>query len=371
MTEAMATLGEERINQKRVNWAGNVLKSIVKKGVVVDLHIGRTRFERKITKEDLGLDIPDEDFQHFVAEYLDFGTKVLIPRSVKLQFDRIESRARRNLYHHSFETPWGRFVPYTAYQSYKEKREELEAQYLTAKEELKGQLEGHNAVTRATYRKAALKLYERSTKSKSPEQFVVDFLERIESQLPTPGLIDTTFYFTEDVYYIPLPSEMEEELLKAEVTNRQRQIEHARTTAEVEKIQAEVSMHRDTVARIMETKKDKLDSLIDSVAKDLRGAIYVTLNDVLQDLKSKSTLTGGSVKSLRNLIERTRMMNFVGDEQVEEALRKIEEQLAVKSTRRRIGDMAGVFHDIASEFRVDALQQGELPQIREDFGVLI
>ncbi len=222
MVQAVAEqIGEspERIKERKVGWAAEV----VKRGVIIDLHIGRTRFIRKITKEDLGLDeISDAEFQQFVNEYYDLGSKLLIPKRILLLFNRIEGRARNNLYRFTFQTPWGCFCPYTTY----------------------------------------------------------------------------------------------------------------------------------------------------SKSQNLMGAIFTTLRDVLESIKAISSLSGPSVKSLKGLIEKTRMMNFMGDEDVEEALLKIEEALSQKFRHSSLKNVAKVFHNIATEFRVYALEKDELPDIRE-FGLLL
>jgi hypothetical protein len=199
---------------------------------------------------------------------------------------------------------------------------------------------------------------------------VKGFLENLETQIPTAEEIERSFYFEENIYYIPLPTEVEEEFLRAEVTRREVRIQQARTQAEIDKVQMEVQMHRDTVSRIMDSKKQKIDSLMDSVSQNLRGAIFTTLRDVLESIKARSSLSGASVKSLKGLIEKTRMMNFMGEEDVEGALLKVEEALSQKVRHSSLKNVAKVFHDIATEFRVYALEKDELPDIRE-FGLLL
>lgn len=359
---------EEQINKKKVDWAGDVL-SLVKKGIIAELHIGRSRFERKLTKEDIGLDIAEQEFDRFLREYLDFGTKVLLPRTVKGKFDRIEGRARRVLYTHSFETPWGRFLPYTAFENYCKKRDECAADYASAKEDLKANLDLYNAETIRDYRKAAERIYERTSKSVSLESFTTAFIARVELQLPTAELIDETFYFTDDLYYIPLPSELEQDFLQADLVKRERLLEEAKTKAEMDKYRAEVAMHKETLSRLMETKKEKLDGMIDSFSQELRGAIYTTLRDVLESLKDRANLSGASVKSLQKLVDRTRMMNFIEDPDVDTALSKIEQLVGCKAAKKA-GDSAAILREIAVEFRAFSLEDDDLPDIRE-FGVLL
>ena len=358
---------EEKIKKRNVNWAAEVIK----KGVIVELHIGRTRFIKKMRKEDLGLDIPDEEFQRFISEYYDLGTKLLIPKRIILQFNKIESRARKNLYRYSFSTPWGCFVPYSSFSKFREGNEKCESEYNAAKEQLTEDMPFLKHEILKEYRTAAVTLYERTDRSKTPEQFTNDFLESLEAQIPNEKEIERTFYYEHDLYYIPLPTEVEEEFLKAELASRERSIESAKTQVELEKINAEVEMHKATLEKIMESKQKKVDSLLDSVSRNLRGAIYVTLKDVLEIIKSKSVISGGTVKRLRGLVEKTRLMNFMQEEDVEDALKKIDAILEEKSKNKSIKDVSALFHEIARDFREDALDEsGELPDIRE-FGVLL
>lgn len=367
----VATIAEQigespdKVKEMPVNWAQEMLK----KGVIVDLHIGRTRFIRKMTKEDIGLDISDKEFEEFVSEYYDLGTKLLIPKRVLGKFSRIENRARTLLAKHSFNSPWGAFVPYTAYSTWKARNEELKSLYMAEKEELKSNIEHLKTEILDSYKVAAVKIYEKTGKQKPFDKFLADFLISIESQIPDVNGIEYSFHFSEDVYYIPLPSELEEEMLKVEQIKREEMLLNAETRAEEDKIRAEAQMHRDAVAKMLETKKQKVDGMLDSISAELRGAIYSTLRDALFSIKDRNALTGSSVKSMRVLIEKTRMLNFINDREIESALLKIEGIVNERSADRSLSEAATVFNEVARTFRQCALEGDDLPNIRE-FGLL-
>lgn len=358
---------EEIIQPRNVQWAAEV----VKKGVIVEVHIGRIRFMRKMTKEDLGLDITDVDFQNFAAEYLDFGSKLLLPKRILHLFDKIEGRGRRNLERYSFQTPWGWFVPSTAYQKWKEENEKFKAEYLEQTRKLAEDIGMLKAEILNEYIAAAGKLYERTMKLRPLDAFIKEFLHNLESQIPTGTEILNAFYYKEEIFYIPLPSEVEEEFLRAETLRKDTAVIYAKTQAEIDKTRAEAEMHKDAVKVMLETKKQKVDSLLDTVSSDLRGAIYSTLKDALGSIKKKAVITSGSVKSLRCLIEKTRLMNFMGDEEIEAALVKIDEALQAKH-RGSVQNTATIFKGIAAEFKTDAFaDDDDLPNLDEAVGVLL
>lgn len=366
--EIAGKLGEQeiKIKSKNIDWASDVLRN----GVIIALHIGRSRFERKITKDDLGININDADFQKVLSEYYMLGSKLLVPKKAMQVFERLESRGRNNLYLHSFDTPWGRFVPYTAYQSWKEDNEKHKEEYMKEADLLAENLCVLNGETLAGYRTAAETFHERTDKSVPLNVFVESFIENIKKQLPVKNDVQYTFYYKEDIYYIPLPSAVEEENLKAAVLKKERLAEDAKTEVELKKIRMEVQMHRDCVEKMMQSKKEKVDGVLDSISKELKGAIFETLKDVLEGLKDKKTLPVPTVKRMRGFVERTRMMNFLLDADVEAALLEIEAMIESKSGDVSLNDLAQGFHGIASEFEDYALGGGRLPMPR-DIGLLL
>lgn len=297
---------ESKIQTKNVDW----VKAIIEKGVIVDLHIGRTRFERKMTSADLGLDIDDSNFQNFVTQYLDLGSKMLAPKKVLSKFDSIESRARANLYRHAFDTPYGLFVPFTAYNDWKKENTTNREDYFQALKELEDGYASMVLDILAEYRDAAVKLYERTDKSKSLSVFTETLVKNIESQIPSLESVVESFYYGEDIYYVPIPTELAEENLKMAIMNKEASIKQAESIAEVERIKSETQMHKDVLQKLKETKTSKIDGMLDSISNQLSSAIYGSLADVLNSIKKNSKLNQASEKKLRDLVTRTKMMNF-------------------------------------------------------------
>jgi len=85
--------------------------SLMRQGVIVELHVRRWRAKSRLTLDDLGLPATD------AADYSDLmklGEKSLLPSKYIKKADNIESQARQLLDSCSYETFWGRFMPCTS-----------------------------------------------------------------------------------------------------------------------------------------------------------------------------------------------------------------------------------------------------------------
>ena len=103
----------------------SLVDALVRKGVLVILHIGRWRARHKLDPEDLGLDPRTSDA---IFRSIELGHKLLLPRATLDQLSRLESKGRANLARHSLDTRIGSFVPADGFPKFRETHEQLRAQ---------------------------------------------------------------------------------------------------------------------------------------------------------------------------------------------------------------------------------------------------
>src|SRR5207302_5351730 len=87
---ALAGVAPERLRMIKES----LVDVLLRKGVVVRVHIGRWRARRKLRAEDLGL---DPETAKPLLEQIDLGTRLLLPRAMLEKLDRLESQGRSNL----------------------------------------------------------------------------------------------------------------------------------------------------------------------------------------------------------------------------------------------------------------------------------
>ena len=225
--------------------------------------------------------------------------------------------------------------------------------------------------TLAQYKGAALVLYEKSGKEIPPEEYVSKFMSNIEAQIPAAWSVEISFQYDEDIYYVPLPTDVEEELMRAEIKRSEVAIQHAQTSAELQRISAETEMRKDALQSVMRSKQEKVDTMLDTIGKELKATIFTKLKDALESLRGKKKLSGSTAKSLKNIVEHARLMNFTEDLDVEQSLVKLETMLKSKAAMQDKRVMTEIMHSIATEFStaVDKANR-DLPMIR-DYNFLI
>src|SRR5260370_14036184 len=108
----------------------------MKDGFVVDLKIKRWRARKKLTLYELGIVPPTPEAAQAYEELINLGTNVLLPVQTLKDLESIERQARQCLKNCTFETPFGRFLPYTAYAVWKFGNEEYKRRFLAMRDEI-------------------------------------------------------------------------------------------------------------------------------------------------------------------------------------------------------------------------------------------
>jgi hypothetical protein len=86
----------------------SLVDALVRKGVLVTLHIGRWRARHKLDPEDLGLDPCESDA---IFRSIELGHKLLLPRATLDRLAQLESKGRANLARHCLIPGSGRSCP--------------------------------------------------------------------------------------------------------------------------------------------------------------------------------------------------------------------------------------------------------------------
>ena len=112
-TNNVTTTIEQPINvqQMRSDW----VLALMTKGIIVDLRISRWRGFTSLNYDDLGIKFDDKKSEEFARKYIKLGNQKLFPPDILNEMNEFDYLAKRNLYTYSFDTVWGKFVPFTAF----------------------------------------------------------------------------------------------------------------------------------------------------------------------------------------------------------------------------------------------------------------
>ncbi|MDP2779769.1 hypothetical protein [Devosia sp.] len=341
-------------------------------GVTVEINIGRWRATSRLAPADLGIGGDSAEEREVWAQYLSFGEKKLLPREILTKLAGLEMSARDNLERYSYKTPWGRFVPSTAYQTWKSKNEGYRQQYLAKRDELVANFPDIRRAVIGAYRKQAHAAYDRLCKldaqpKLSEAHFVEQFVDEIARLMRSAQEIYDSITFETKLSYIPLPSQTAADLAEADRIRGERDkqwaADHIEDAALAARRRAMDAMTADLLASFQREKREQIDTFISGVLAQLRQQVYDVALDALASIqRNDGKLIGKSAEQLRNMIATVGKLNFAGDADLDRQLRSLALQLGPCEGPRDATGVGRALQALGTGCRAVLLDLGEEPK---------
>lgn len=281
-------------------WARNCL--------IVELHIGRARFERALTPPDLGLD--KKELKEYI-ETLYPGRQLLIAGEYKELYQRlasIEQRARRVVKRYSLETEFGHAVScirkngQSPFEKMTEELKKLEAEYSATHAELVTKLDEISAYMEKIMNNAAGKIWRASHSNTSLEEFRKSFVAKAMSNFPDRTHVESMYCFRLIPKFVPLTGAND--------------IQHSA-----------MQLKHEIVESIRQSYQEQVEGFIHGILTQLHEIIYDSVNMALEALRKTGTLPGPTLLSLKNTIEQVKNLNFGNDQAVIKQVEQLEKAL--------------------------------------------
>ena len=359
-----ASMGEEAEAIAVAN--SDVAAKLMQAGVVINLHIGCWTGKRKLQPEDLGLD-DYGDAAHRIKRAINLGEVALIPPTLMRRRDSVIVQMRRNLDRFSYSTAWGQFVPAGVYQRWKERHEELVAEFFSIRDDLVEHLDelwtsrsGMWAELRLTYEEHARLVWCRlqrlpATEANlpyTPDWFIQQYVEAILRSIPSSSYIERSFYVQAIPTLIPLPSILVEDELRAQRLREQSA--------------AERQMQADVQKYYTERKTEMVDEFLGELVREIRSRVYDTVTVAIASLeKNQGKLVGKTAQGLRNLIEWVDAMNIYDDQEIGQGLARLRHALDQAAGDRDMAAIKRQLKALGTVSRSTLLDLGLQPKIAD------
>jgi len=314
------------------NW---VLK-LMQKGVLVALHIGYWRPYSRLSESELGI---SEDGS--VKDYLQLGRKKLLPPEMVARLENIEKRARYALEENSFKCFWGRFVPVTAWNRWRDENETIKSQFYAIRDEVISNLPNSIGQLRDIYSQMAKEAYKRlkyNPDAEVPKSFIDSFTERCLEQIPSPEDMRRLFRYEEVYTYIPLPDQL---------------------TLQQAGLSPEDVMRQQVAQEINAQKQEMIADFFTEINTSLRTAIVDICQSVRDSIRRNERLVPRSVVGLKNLISKLERLNFHDDDQLTKVMDEIRSEIDKPSDKRDLPNLDAILSEILAECK-DQIQEIEL-----------
>ena len=364
-------------NNNKTNDAKSIdFNVFLQDGVIIDLQIKRWRGKNKLDESELGLQQnSNPDYNEFMKKYVSLGSKNLFPKDVLERISSIEVRSRKNLKELSYESPWGRFVPLTAYDQWKEGNEKLQEDFFDIRDEIVRDYSKIVERVKKDYLPLAGTVYKRINNyaidqvREVPKDFVQDFLQGILDQIPTAEEIRESFIFEVIISALPdLVTGMPGSEPNVSYENKPRKnldwdspnndytpskniipnTDKLTKNIPEETMVGSILTDKEKQAKKKEIQKDinksllgknneKLESFINSVLSQIREISIEASNDILESIdKNDGKMVGRASIRARNLISKVRALDFYGDATIKQHIDEIEALLDEKPKKRSV-----------------------------------
>lgn len=311
---------EVHVEQFMSDWA----LALMSQGVIVRLSISRWRAEARLTPEMLGLRFVDGDGLDFMHDYVRLGKQKLLPPAILKEIETLEGMARNNLAYYSFDTVWGRFVPFTAFDEWERLNKNIRNDFFEQARSLGRQYDVIVASVKEDYKKMAKDVWFRlyPDKGEPTLSFIDDFVSKIVAKIPSQIDIISTFKYDVTYFIIPMPSFVEENVARAEEIRRQSEM-----------TQFSTDLEKQTKKRISEEyvqrKKELIDGFLESTVVNMRKYVSELCDVVLRSIGKQSSgdIKLSHVNKIKAMIKKVRFLNFYDDKEIDGLIKDLENEI--------------------------------------------
>jgi len=311
---------EVDVSQFRNDWA----LALMSQGIIVKVAISWWRAKAPLKAEELGIKFNDQDTTSFMQKYVKLGTESLLPPEIISEIQYIETKSRDNLRDHSFDTIWGKFVPYTAFAEWQDADKLIRQDFFQAAQNLCDKYDDILITVAQEYRKMAKDVWNRLYPDTQPtESFIENFVSKIINKIPSKTKIFSSFEYETTYFVIPLPSLIEENISKAEDVKHQRDIKNFN-----------VELEKETKKRIQEEyikrKQEYIDGFLESTVSSMRSYVADLCENIIQSISKGSShkdVTKSQRDRIKNIIKKVKLLNFHDDNEVNDMLKGLETEV--------------------------------------------
>jgi hypothetical protein len=266
------------------------------------------------------------------------GHKKLTPQEVLSEFDRLESKARDTLDKNSFPFEFGgaRFVPKKRMPEFVSEINDVIVAYSKLADDLVENYDEYRIETRKEYVAAAHAAYAQVKAthkgfSKTKDEFVNEFLARIETFYPKKEDLRTKYSMDYTVFQVALPDVS--------------QASYADVAEDAEKLQLMKDAYEHSLER-------KMNLFVDRVASELRAEAEEVLSNFIHLLEHSRTIRANCVEAVRNLIHKYEDMDIIGDVKIVEMLKDFRTRALDGYTFRDLRDDEELKKSVISELKM-------------------
>ena len=302
------------IEQLREKWAF----ALMKKGLLVRLEISSWEGIASLDFEELGIQFDSQDVSEFAKEYIRLGRLKLLPAKIIKEISAVIQKARQTLKQYSFNTVWGRFVPWTALETWEKENKVDYDEFVEMVKSFGNKYNEIIADVGVEYRKLARDSWHRlypNDKAGPTEAFVTNFVNKIIEKIPSKEKILSYFLYNVSYSAILMPSIIEDDSDKTDNSDKKDF-----------GLQLDKQLKKRLVEQYVRERKLYIDGFLDSTVNSVRQYVVKTCSKILVSV-SKAKLTDKNKARIREMTKNVKCLNFYGDKEIDLLLGDLETEI--------------------------------------------
>ena len=307
------------VKQFRNDWA----LALMSQGVIVKLSVSRWRACATLTHEELGLQFSSKEGIDFMDKYISLGSEKLLPPEILREIEAIERRARVALKEHSFNTVWGWFIPYTAFESWEKENEEVRNDFFIASQKLGEKYSDIIVLVKEEYRKLGEDVWHRmhpNDQGKATESFLEDFVMKIISKIPSRAETISSFKYDVTYFNIPMPSIIEENISRAKQEQINRDMKVYESVLEKETKQKIANEY-------IKRKQELIDDFLQATVASMRKYVSELCDSIIQSMaihSDRGDISKQQRDKIKKMISKVKILNFHNDNEIQNSITDLE-----------------------------------------------
>jgi len=298
--------------------------ALMTQGVIVNLTIAFWRANGPLNYDELGIVFKDKESKDFMKRYVRLGTEKLLPQQVISDIASIEFKARQCLNSYSFNTIWGKFVPYSAFPEWKKKNEKIKEEFLNLAVQLGNKYDEILEEVKTEYKKMGRDVWFRlypNDKKEPPESFLENFTSKIINKIPPREKIVASFKYDMIYLVIPMPSLIEEDISKSEKIRLDREKDFISHNLELETKRLIAEDYR-------KRKTELIDGFLEATVHEVRHYISRFCDDIALAIRNNDReVNKPQIKRIRKMIDQFRNLNFYNDKDIDDLLTELDQEV--------------------------------------------
>ena len=320
----------------------NVLDALMQRGVLVEVRCHCWGGRKALKPEDIGLETSDIN-----EELMSLGQKRLVPKSSLSPFHGCDVRADQVLKQHSLAVPFGRYVPLEVYPELRRLLDEIVARFNAYREEWLPSYPSWREEMLQGWREAAEAAYDRMNGRAAflpREQFVAEFMARIEALYPNVADLAGRFALEIITYQVSLPASSRMELADLDLLDAQ-----ARTR---EQARAQVARDAQLDAQVV----------LSEMVQEMRGRAAEVAERLAASLRDGGTVRQQQFDAFERFVKAFQRMNVLGDRELSETLENIQAEYLTNGASAYRGEGANALRERFSNALAGVVQIGDAPR---------